>query len=390
MNLTPPTRLILPLALPVLLLQAGCAFQLPQADPEPLPERAVPEERLLDLRLAAFLGTQRERRALRNARDPVVWLDEYWAEYDPTPGTPENELLEVFRQRATWLEALFPGAPFGDMSTLWSLFLRYGLPDVSGQNPVFDSTWQGRGGARSVANQARFQDATRLRYGSPRPFSLVVRGTFEPATAVDNAPPRRPPSLEGAWEDLEDPDVSVWRKQRALLFLSWYELPATAERLLAFPEELLAGCEEQFIDAVERLTVRSCYLLPRAGIRRIAVLRAARADPRRILDRTISGIYAADELAADLAETRRRVSDDLTLERLPDRGPHVKVRQDPEQLINDLLTAYPSGTSLTGWDWRGDAVLYFGSPAGRALCFATPSSSVKSPCRSFSWSLRGC
>ncbi len=48
---------------------------------------------------------------------------------------------------------------------------------------------------------------------------------------------------------------------------------------------------------------------------------------------------------------------------LPDRGPHVEVWQDPEELISDLLMTYPSVSSLTGWDWRGDTVLCFGSPA---------------------------
>jgi len=357
------TRLILSLALPVLLLQAGCAWQLPQAEPVELPTRSVPEERLLDLRLAAFMGNQREIRALQYTNDPVAWLDEYWAKHDPTPGTPENELLEVYRQRATWLESSFPGTPFGELATLWSLFLRYGLPDVSGQNPYFDGSWQGRGGASAVTSRTRFQGATRLRYGTPRPFILLVREAFEPATAVDRAPPRQPPTLEGAWEDLKDPEASVWRKQRALLFLSWYELPAIAEQLLALPEESLAGCLDQFEDTVERLTVRACYLLPRQGIQRVAVLRAARADPRMVVGRTMSASYTADELAADLGETRRRAPARLTLERMPDRGPHVKVWQNPEELISDLPLMYPSKTSLTGWDWRGDTHLWFGSSA---------------------------
>jgi len=346
-----------------ILLQVGCAYKLPQVEPLDLPDQAVPEERLLDLRLAAFLSTQRERRELRNTHYPVAWLNEYWEEHDPTPGTPANELLDVCRQRAVWLETRYPGTPFGELPTSWSLFLRYGLPDVSGHNPVFDSTWQSRSGPRTVGNRSRYQDAARLRYGSPRPFILIVENETEPAVALDNAPPRRPPSLEGAWEDLEDREASTWRKQRALLFLSWYELPGTAERLLALPEELLAGCEDQVEETIERLAVRGCYLLPPDGIRRMAILRAARAAPRVIVERTMSGHLTADELAADLKGARSRAFEQATLERIPDRGPHVEVWQDPEMLIGEILRVFPSESTLTGWDWQGDSALNYGPPA---------------------------
>lgn len=354
---------ILLFLLPLLGL-AACTYQLPRVEPVPLPSRPIPEERLLDMQIAAFLGTQAVRRSMRNAEDPLVWLDTYWLEHDPTPGTPENEALQVYRQRAIWLESRFPDFPFGEWPTRWGTFLRFGLPDAVGDRMISNRVIQTEKGSRTITpTLSRFARSTRQRYGSPRPFMLIFEEESEPAAAVDRAPPRRHPTLEGAWEDLEDPGASVWRKQRALLFISWYELPGVVENLLDVPEHLLTGCEDQFSDALERLGIRSCYLLRPEEIRRVAVLRAARADPRMVLQRIMSGHYTPGELESDLAETRSHSPGSTTLERIPNRGPHVEVWQDPERLIDEILQAYPSETRLTGWDWRGDVALCFGPPA---------------------------
>ncbi|MFC1628239.1 hypothetical protein ACFL3H_03900 [Gemmatimonadota bacterium] len=352
----------------LVLIIAGCAMRVPRVGPVTLPDRPIPEERLLDLRIAAFLGTGTERRAMQNAGDPVVWLDEFWSEKDPTPETPENEALQVYRQRALWLESRFPDTSFGELITLWSIFLRFGLPDMIGNKPALESGFQARGRTRNTTvPQQRYIDITRLRYGTPRPFMLVIEEESGPAVAVERTPPRSHPTLEEAWSDLEDPAASVWSKQRALLHLSWYELSAIAERLLALPEHFLAGCEDQFDDALNRLGVRSCYLLQPDEIRRVAALRAASADPRMVLQRIMAGHYTADELERDLAEMRSRSTADTVLERMPNRGPHVELWRDPERLIDDILRAYPSETRLTGWDWRGDTVLCFGPPAYTGL-----------------------
>jgi len=358
-SITPLFLFLLPL-----LLLAGCSYQFPRAEPVSLPTGSIPGDRLLDIRIAAFLGTQAERRALRDAEDPVIWLDEYWLKHDPTPGTPENEALQVYRQRAIWLESRFPDTPFGEWLTLWSTFLRFGLPDAVGDRMISNRVIQTERGARSITpTLSRFATSTRQRYGSPRPFMLIFEEESESAVAIDRAAPREHPTLEEAWEDLEDPGETIWRKQRALLHLSWYELPGIGQRLLELPEHLLAGCEDQFTDVVERLGIRSCYLLQPDEIRRVAVLRAARADPRMVLLRILTGHYTPGELESDLAETRSNSSAGATLERIPNRGPHVEVWQDPERLIDEILKAYPSETRLTGWNWQGDAVLCFGPPA---------------------------
>ncbi|MFC1500472.1 hypothetical protein ACFL6T_05595 [Candidatus Zixiibacteriota bacterium] len=364
MTTCPKRRLGVPVIVFLLLIQAGCALQVPRVKPVALPDRFIPQDRLLDLQIAAFLGSGADRRAMQKAEDPLLWLDEFWLENDPSPGTPENEALLVYRQRATWLQSRFPGTSFGELPTLWSTFLRFGLPDMVGNKPLLDSGFQTRGrSGTTVAGRSLFHNYTRLRYGSPRPFMLVIEEESGPAVAIDRTPPRRHPTLEEAWSDLEDPTATVWHKQRALIHLSWYELSGIVERLLTIPVHLLAGCEEQFDDALIRLGVRSCYLLQADEIRRVAVLRSAHADPRMVVQRILTGHYTPDELRQDLEQSEGISTAGTKLERTPNRGPHMELRQDPEKLIAEILQAYPSETRLTGWDWRGDAVLCFGPPA---------------------------
>jgi len=70
--------------------------------------RAYSDDEILDISLTIILLSPARRRALLSAEDPAVWVADYWKRTDPSPDTPENEALEVFRQRAKYLQARFP------------------------------------------------------------------------------------------------------------------------------------------------------------------------------------------------------------------------------------------------------------------------------------------
>lgn len=308
---------------------------------------------------------------MHNTDDVLAWLDTYWMELDPTPDTPENEALEVYRQRVSYLEAQFPDTPFGEWPTLWCTFFRHGLPDAEGAGPPRYSDTRAVTPARTSSGRMRQLRARRLRYESPRPFILIIEEGSTVPVALDRSPPRKAPSLEGVWEDLENPNASVWKKQRALLLLSWYELPRIAERLLSLPDELFAGAERERDTALRRLATRSSYLLETPEIRRLAALNAARSAPETLLERAISGHYTQEELRQDLDTISAMLGDEARLERMPDRGPHVELWRRPEELLEEIVRAFPSDDRITGWDWRGDVYLAYGPPAYMSTQFRT-------------------
>ena len=82
----------------------------------------VPEERVRDVQLSAYLASPGERRNMRSSDNILQWLEDYWREKDPTPATAENELLQVYIQRAAYLEKSFPETPFGEWPSIWEHF----------------------------------------------------------------------------------------------------------------------------------------------------------------------------------------------------------------------------------------------------------------------------
>ncbi len=330
----------------------------------------VPEDRLQDFRLTAFLAHANERRTMYTTDDIAAWLDSYWQDRDPTPGTPENEALTVYRQRAAFLQQRFPDTPFGEWPPLWYLLLRYGLPDSRG--PEY-TPWEMRLAPRSRSR--RSAQSWSLNYGTPWSFTLTFRFSDQPSTSSFRKPPKKPPSLENTWEVLENPHAQMSRRQRALTYISWYELPEVAERLLQIPEDRFAGITDQRAYALRRLAVRSAYLLEPAEIRRLAALIAAGGSPETVLRRAASGQYTADALRLDLDAIAALRGHLQLLERMPNRGPHIELWQKPEELLRELARRFPSRDRLTGWDWRGDLYLAYGPPthlnASRRMAYYT-------------------
>ncbi len=318
----------------------------------------VPEERLGEVQLAAFLAEPDDRRALRAADDVLAWLEGFWRQRDPTPATPANELLQVYLQRAAYVESRFPDAAFGEWPKVWELFLRYGLPDSRGPEFV---TWprpDEEGRRRTPPSIASGFTWERLQYGSPTPFTLILDQGILQRPPLDSPPPN-PPSLEGVWETLEDSTAGSTETQQALTYLSWYELEEVAERLLSIPGERFADVPDQYTEACHRLARRSSYRLAQPDIRRLAALIAAGGGPAYVLRRATSASYDAPALSGDLFTLSDK---QFQLPRTPHRGPHPRLRNDPEGLLEDLAQLFRAPDRITGWDWRGDLHLALGPP----------------------------
>jgi len=323
----------------------------------------IPDERLVDLQLTAYMANRSERISMYSATDIVEWMEDYWRDRDPTPGTPENEILQAYRQRTEYLVRRFPDTSFGGWPLNWITFLQHGLPDARIAYNHSPRTVYGSSGSVTYAVPSSSGRINRLRYESPKHFILVLREESDSTQDLINNAPGGLPSLKGVWEDLEDPGTSVQGRQRALLSLSWYELPEVASRLLNLPEELFAGLAEQRDEAFLRLAVRSSYLLEPRETRRLAALRAAGAAPRLILRRVISGRYTAADLRLDLDALKPITESKYALERIPDRGPHMDLWEQPEVLLEDIASRFHSDERVTEWDWRGDLYLAYGPPA---------------------------
>jgi len=348
---------VLVLLIPACAARSERGFDLPPAEIE-----TIPAERLLDARLAGFLGSPRERAALTRSSDRLSRLDAFWERRDPTRGTPENETLAVYRQRGSYLERRFPDTPFGEMSPGWQVFLRYGQPDLQGNR---DQPWRAHDprhlGLLQVTPSSGAEERF-YRYSTPRSFTAITqaRGVLR---YTGSYPPVRPPDLGRAWEHLEDPGSSLRRRWQALDVIAWYELPGVVARLLSVPTAQFAGLEEKRAETLTRLALRSGYTLPVEDARRLAALRAAGGSPDYLLFRARSGHYTVNELKEDLTRLELALEEHRHLERTPERGPNVELWIHSETLLARLANLYSSEETVTGWDWQGDLVLSCGQPS---------------------------
>jgi hypothetical protein len=318
----------------------------------------IPDERFDDFRLTAYLVPPSVRRSMYTSDDVVEWLDDYWHDLDPTPDTPENEALQVYRQRVSFLLERFPTISFGEWEEPWEHMLLYGLPDSQGpERPpwqVLNLSRRRTGGSNPVWS---------LNYGTPWDFRVTLGLGREASISSFRRPPGKPPSLEQAWQVLENPHSQPSRKKRALTYLSWYELPQVAERLLQIPIENFEGITDLRQEALHRLAIRCSYLLDPQGIRRAAALVAAGSSPETVLRRAISGDYPSSLFKQDLEVVQDMHAQIQLLERMPNRSANIELKDDPEMLLRTLVQKFPSELSITGWDWRGDLYLAYGSPA---------------------------
>ncbi|MFC1545598.1 GWxTD domain-containing protein [Gemmatimonadota bacterium] len=319
----------------------------------------VPSDRIEEVRIVALISDGSIRREMRQSDDPVAWLDNFWQQRDPTPSTPENEALQVYLQRAEFLQNRFPELVDVEWPELMVLFLKLGSPDWQGPEYVVWPRADEEGQNRTIPTISGGFQWERMRYSTPREFTLVVEdGKIRKNLQLTI--PNDPPSLEGVWEILEGSTASASQRIDALTAISWYELPAIASRLLNIPASGFAGIQDQYMAALERLSVRSAYRLGVDGIRRLAALRAAGATPELCIRRAMSGSYSLQNLLTDLRPLswRRNI-----LARGPNRGPHPLLWLNPEGLLESLTRDFPASHTMTGWDWQGDVFLAFGPPA---------------------------
>lgn len=319
---------------------------------------SIPIELQGDLQIALLLAESEELSRLHSDRAVQKWLDQFWAGKDPTPGTSENEALEIFRQRIKWIESRLPAIPVQEWEEPWKSFLVYGFPvsqgaELTNGSPPWQKTFYGYQ-EQPVPGIIR----DRYDFNTPASFTLV----FEDTVLVETRgrfPPSIPPLIQNVWSVLEDPTSPEGHKIRALLNLSWYELPSIIERILRIPRENFTLIEEYRDRALHSLAVRGSYLLGQGGIRRIAALRAAGGSYGMVLERILAGTYSQHDLTTDLSALLLTDSDtpNPVAQYL-----NPRLRFDSDALFTEIIHEYPSQRSLTGWDWRGDVTLAFGKP----------------------------
>lgn len=333
--------------------------------PQPLPaiqdliRPTYTEDEIQDISMTIILLNAGRRRALLRSEDAVSWITDYWKRIDPSPGTSENEALEVFRQRAKYLNNIFPDIPLNEVPEPWTSFLRNGHWDwiQSGYLPI---TLRYIDVERSTPESIAYKDSMLLAtdvlvYNSPEPFKVVIYendviyGTTDPKT----------PSLRRDWETLENPRSSSRRKESALRRITWFETKSFAQKLLDIPKSSLENLGSTLDVYLRRMSIRRSYCLGVDGSRRLAAITAAGAPPRLQLTRTISDEYSTEQYLADL---------DAILEKQPDKysprsnRPHPALRFRPEEFIIELAERFSTTKSVTGWDWRGDLYLSHGPP----------------------------
>jgi len=119
-------------ALGLLILSGSCAYR----------GAAMDSRELLELRKAfALIAPPRELRAFRRAAGQgpdslQAFLEGFWAERDPTPGTPRNENWERFEARfAEGVELFVPDEGGVIADDRLSVYILYG-------NPIYGDIWQ--------------------------------------------------------------------------------------------------------------------------------------------------------------------------------------------------------------------------------------------------------
>ncbi len=357
-----------------ILLISACASYQPEpmarpgiSPPEPPPLIILTEEEQLNLELIRALLHPIPERELDASEDPVAWTTDWWDEHDPTPGTYANEAYFVFQQRAGYLRNRFPDVPLTDLHEPWNSFLLFGYWDeiLIGNQFIrlerfrrIQSNRRREGTNLVTADMPEIMNvaATQvLIYQVPEPFHISILRE----KVIDGGRGLIIPSLEGAWDLLENPEADVEQRKAALNAVSWFELPEIADRLLSIPDTFFADLQDELDECLRRLTIRRAYCLGTKGAQRLAAITAAGAGAGFQLSRTLASEYPISQFFADLES----LSGSYFSDRRSDfRGLHPALRDNPAALLNKLELQFHSESSITGWDWRGDMSLVFGPP----------------------------
>jgi len=356
------------------MLVSACAAHRPEPivlpglpPPEERPVITLTEEERLDLELIRALLNPITERELDDSEDPVGWMNAWWDDHDPTPGTLMNEAFYVFQQRAGYLNDRFPGVPLEDITEPWKSFLLYGYWDEILIDNEFirmerfrrvTSERREAGTGLSSFDRLAMMDvaATQvLIYQVPQPFHLsILREKI-----IEGAPGLVIPSLEGVWDLIENPEAADEQRREALRTVSWYELPEIAERLLSIPDSFFTDLQDELDTCLRRLTVRRAYCLGTKGAQRLAAITATGASSGFQLSRTLAPDYPVSQFFADLDVLMDEYS---SSQQSGFRGLHTALGDTPEALLTKLDLQFHSESSVTGWDWRGDMSLVYGPP----------------------------
>jgi hypothetical protein len=336
-----PPGILVAALLPALLLPgllAACGRTTPVRTVQRLAPLWIETAPPPDLEITVQWASPAERRELIQASDPGAWIEHYWQLWDPSPGTERNELREVLRQRAAVLAARFPGTPLAEVTGPWATYFYEGLwsqldRDSSGPDEMLQLDFN-RGGVRRER----------------------IRTVDRPAG--DRR--RNIPSLDRAWETLQDPMVDEMRRGRALQAITWYELPEIGRELLALPASIAGGLGEIWDRRLLLLAQRMSLRQGVDGVRRLAALTALQEAPEFVLRRAAGPAYGEALFHQDLRSAQQRWQTG-SFQAL--RAPHPRLWTEPDSLFAALAARYPEPESPTGWSWQGDVALALGPPA---------------------------
>lgn len=330
-----------PLVLLLLLTISACGEPVPLRMIRTTSQREFSIESAAEVSIIAMIASRNEQIGFLNSDDLAAWIEDYWERNDPSPGTPENELRQVLQQRMQYLSRRFPDHDLTELDDPWPTFLFMGPWESARPNftPEFPF-W--------------------LNYEVPSRRRIPSEGGKQGGSFFEF------PSLDGAWERLQDPSLLWVERLKALRLIVWYELPTVAEHLLALPSEQYATFQPQWNELLLVLAGRMAYLGDEDRARRLATLVAIGEPAKEILRRSASLRYEASEFHADIEkawERHARIRRPLFQSPLPMfRSPHPAIWIEPDSLLRRLVQDYPMSETLTGWDWRGDLSLSHGPP----------------------------
>jgi GWxTD domain-containing protein len=93
------------------------------------------EEAIEQLRYIAKEDEYKKLKAAEKEERKEAWL-EFWAQRDPTPGTPENEMKDEYYRRVEYANVHFSVAGPGWKSDRGRIYIIYGHPDEIERHPM--------------------------------------------------------------------------------------------------------------------------------------------------------------------------------------------------------------------------------------------------------------
>lgn len=90
---------------------------------------AMTEQDILDEARVLFQEEEYDRFQTMSAGDRALYVEKFWRDADPTPGTSRNELREEFVRRVEYANRQFHSIGKGMLSDRGRLYIRFGEPD---------------------------------------------------------------------------------------------------------------------------------------------------------------------------------------------------------------------------------------------------------------------